>query len=201
MNEIRFDKIYPIVMNRKHFRKIKQNGHYVERMLDACVYFIEANFEVDGDFRVISAEEVYSGKLPHKLLWKTALDNLFPIIRERWDEKHEYVQFTADPMQFGAAAMLHPGIHRHLREEFGDSYIILPYSSKEITMVPNFDPEGFLKGYRNEIKECPQKWGLSENIYIVEKGVITVYPEVVEEEVVPVFTESKTDRRNKYGAA
>ena len=200
MSAIRLDRIYPIIFNRKYMKSIKKNGHYFEPILDSVVYFLEANFKVKQDFRVISAAEIRSGRLPREVLWKNAMDNLYRILKVHWSENKTYAYISSLPRQFGAAAILHPLIHDQLRENFGDSYIILPYSSTEIVVVQSEDASGLLEAYREELKEVPAKWELSKNIYIADKGIITAYPETQSQDIIPLITNNHK-RRKHYGTA
>lgn len=197
MTEIH-EQIYPVLFPRSWEQQFKQEGRYYERCLDAIVFFIQDD-EENKRFSSVQSECVRPDQIPREYVWFSALHNLESNIHTKWDPEHMYQIIRTRPMQSGAAALLCPSLHTKLAKDFGPNYIILPYSCSYLVAAPYMPLKDVLSGFRNDLKENPEEYGLSKNLYVVKDGVITVYPKRVTDEYIPVYLEDPMKRRKQNG--
>lgn len=188
---------YPVLFPLSKKENLVKEGVYFEEVLDAVVYFLEQDAADTDKYRLILNSEVGESKLTRKELWTAAFANIFDLSDTAWDPQHDYLVIRTKPRQFGAACILHPYLHEYLKEVFGESYILLPYSIEYVIACPMMPPDAFLYEYRMDLQENPEKYLLSDRLYIVEDGVMTVYPEYPDEDFIPVFIEDPEEKEKK----
>lgn len=193
-----YNQVYPALFPRSHEQQFKQQGRYYERCLDSIIFFIVDDKE-NKRFNIVQSEGVSPNNTPKELLWFSAIHNLEQSIHIKWDPNHTYQIIKTWPMQSGAASLLCPLLHEHLAKDFGPNYIILPYSCTYLIAIPYMPLKDILTGYRDDLTENPEEYGLSKNLYVVKDGVIDVYPKRVTDEYIPVYLEDPMKRRKTYG--
>ena len=75
--------------------------------------------------------------------------------------------------------------------------MILPYSTEYVIVTPMMDPDEILEGYRQDLEENPEEHPLSNNIYLVEDGVMTVYSDTQDEDFIPIVLEDPEEKEKK----
>lgn len=198
MNEKDQQKLYfPVFFpGSKEENLMKENAYY-EPALDGLIFFVEQEESGTDQFRAVEASAVGPDKLTRKKLWTAAFSNLFEISDAAWDPEHDYLIIRTLPKQFGAACILHPFLYEYLCESFGDSYIVLPYSIEYVIAMPLLPPDDILESYRKDLQEHPEPYPLSNRIYIVEDGVMTVYPELSNDDFMPMIFETPEEKEKK----
>ena len=182
--------IFPSLVPGSEEENLKKQEAYYERALDGFVFFLE---QTGSDFHPIKASSVGS----KQELWATALDSIFDIAHARWDPEHAYLIAETDPEQFSSAEILHPFIHEYFKGVFGEEYMILPYSTEYVIVTPMMDPDEILEGYRQDLEENPEEHPLSNNIYLVSDGVMSVYSDTQDEDFIPIVLEDPEEKEKK----
>lgn len=200
-----YDNVYLALYPRSEEENLKKQNIYFERVLDGVVFFL-AQRQDNGRYQYLLNSRIGPDKIPLDMLWKSALDNIYCTTRANWDPKHDYLVIKTEKKEWSSAAILHPLTHRYLRSVFGEEYIVLPYSTDYLIAMPMVDPDEVLEGYRKDLEENPETYPLSDRLYIVNGGVMRVYPESSSDDFMPIIYESpkemtskRNERRKQHG--
>ena len=196
MNEEQTPLYFPVLVPGSKEENLQKEGAYYERALDGFVFFVEQAEPGTDLYRVVQASAVGPDKISKKDLWTAALENVFHITHAGWNPSHSYLLIKTDPSQFSSAAILQPYLHEYLSKVFEGDYMVLPYSTEHVVACPMMDPDDILEGYRQDLQEHPEKSPLSNRLYLVEDGVMTVYPDT-SSAFVPIVLEDPEEQKKK----